>query len=44
MPLIDVTHDDTLGEERMRRLRELLPDVVAKAVDCPKNRGSGHRT
>lgn len=36
MPLIDVTHDDTLDEERLRRLRELLPDVVAEAVDCPE--------
>lgn len=37
MPLIDVTYDDTLDEQLLRRLRELLPDVVAEAVDCPED-------
>ena len=35
MPLIDVTYDGTVGEEVLRCLGELLPDVVSEAVDCP---------
>jgi hypothetical protein len=35
MPLIDVTHDDTIDEPLLRRLADLLPDVVAEALDCP---------
>jgi len=37
MPLVDVTYDDTIGEELLRRLGRLLPDVVAEAVDCPED-------
>jgi hypothetical protein len=36
MPLIDVTYDGTVGEDVLHRLIELLPDVVAEAVDCPE--------
>jgi hypothetical protein len=36
MPLIDVTSDATVDEKVPRRLGELLPDVVAEAVDCPE--------
>ena len=35
MPLIDVTYDGKVGEEVLRRLGELLPDVVGEAVECP---------
>ena len=31
MPLIDVTYDGTPDEEVLRRLGELLPDVVGEA-------------
>ena len=37
MPLIDVTYDGKVGEEVLRRLGELLPDVVGEAVECPEN-------
>jgi hypothetical protein len=36
MPLIDVTYDGTVSEEVLHRLREILPDTVAEAVDCPE--------
>jgi hypothetical protein len=36
MPLIDVTYDGTVGEDLLRRLGELLPDVVGEAVECPE--------
>jgi hypothetical protein len=36
MPLIDVTYDATVDEKVLHRLGELLPDVVAEAVDCPE--------
>lgn len=41
MPLIDVTYDVTVEEKVLRRLGELLPDVVAEAVDCPEEPWSG---
>jgi hypothetical protein len=36
MPLIDVTYGETVDEEVLHRLAELLPDAVAEAVDCPE--------
>jgi hypothetical protein len=36
VPLIDVTYDRALGERVLRELAELLPDIVAEAVDCPE--------
>ena len=41
MPLIDVTYDETVGEEVLRRLGELLPDVVGEAVECPEEPSAG---
>ncbi len=41
MPLIDVTYDGTVGEEVLRRLGELLPDVVGEAVECPEEPSTG---
>jgi hypothetical protein len=41
MPLIDVTHDDTLDEPLLRRLGDLLPDIVAEALDCPDDPSIG---
>jgi hypothetical protein len=36
VPLVDVIHDDTLNGQLLRRLGEVLPDMVAEAVDCPE--------
>jgi hypothetical protein len=36
VPLIDVTYDQAVGERVLRELAQLLPDVVAEAVDCPE--------
>ena len=41
MPLIDVTYDETVGEEVLRRLGELLPDVVGEAVECSEEPSAG---
>lgn len=41
VPLIDITYDQTVGDERLRRLGELLPDIVAEAVDCPEEPWAG---
>jgi len=34
--LVDVTYDDTLDEQLLRRLGDVLPDFIAEAVDCPE--------
>ena len=36
MPLVDVTYDAKIGEVSLRRLGEVLPDIVAEAVACPE--------
>lgn len=41
MPLVDVTYDDTVDEDVLRRLGELLPDIVAEAVSCPEEPWAG---
>ena len=41
MPLIDVTYDGKVGDEVLRRLGELLPDVVGEAVECPEEPSTG---
>jgi hypothetical protein len=41
MPLIDVTHDETLDEPLLRRLADVLPDVVAEALNCPEDPSIG---
>jgi hypothetical protein len=41
MPLIDVTYDGKVREEVLRRLGELLPDVVGDAVECPEEPSAG---
>ncbi len=41
VPLIDVTHDESVGEETLRRLAEVLPDLVSEAVECPEEPWTG---
>ena len=41
MPLVDVTYDSSIHEPGLRQLRELLPDVVAEAVDCTEESWTG---
>jgi hypothetical protein len=41
MPLIEVTYAGTVSEEVLRRLAELLPDVVSEAVECPEEPWTG---
>lgn len=41
VPLIDVTYDQSVGEDVLRQLGELLPDVVAEAVQCPEEPWTG---
>lgn len=41
MPLVDVTYDDTVGEDDLRRIGELLPNAVAEAVSCPEEPWTG---
>jgi len=36
MPLIDISFDATLTEPALRRLGQVLPDIVAEAVACPE--------
>jgi hypothetical protein len=41
MPLIDVTYDGNVDEKVLRRLGELLPDVVSEAIECPEEPWTG---
>ncbi len=41
MPLIDVTYDGSVGEEILRRLAEVLPDLVSETVDCEEEPWTG---
>jgi hypothetical protein len=41
MPLIDVTYGASLPEAVLRRLGEVLPDIVAEAVECPEEPWTG---
>ncbi len=36
VPIIEVTYDDTIREDELHRLLDLLPDVVAEGVACPE--------
>jgi hypothetical protein len=41
MPLIDVTYDRRVDEQVLRRLGDLLPEVVSEAVECPEEPWTG---
>jgi hypothetical protein len=41
MPFVEVVYDSTITESMLRRLAELLPDLVAEAVACPEEPNVG---
>jgi hypothetical protein len=41
LPLIDVTYDSSVSGDVLRRLGEVLPDIVSGAVDCPDDPWTG---
>jgi hypothetical protein len=41
VPLIDVTYKSTVAEPVLASLAELLPGVVAEAVECPEEPRTG---
>lgn len=41
VPLIDVTYDETVSASVLERLGEVLPAIVAEAVDCPEEPWTG---
>jgi len=36
VPLIDVTYDSSVSTDELRKLAEVLPNVVSEAIDCPE--------
>lgn len=36
VPLVDVTYDESIDEQRLRMLVHLLEDVVPRAIACPE--------
>lgn len=36
MPIVDVTHNSQVSEERLLRLAQTLPHAVSLAVECPE--------
>ncbi|HYN32932.1 MAG TPA: hypothetical protein VES40_09920 [Ilumatobacteraceae bacterium] len=41
MPLVDVRYSDDVSDDELRRLAQLLPDLIAEAVDCPEEPWTG---
>ena len=41
MPLVDVTYDSSIQAQALQQLREVLPEVIAEAVDCPEDPWTG---
>ena len=41
VPLIDITYTQTVDDEILRQLREVLPDFVSEAVECPEEPWAG---
>ena len=41
MPLVDVTYGRSVSDAELRRLADCLPDLVARAVDCPNEPWTG---
>jgi hypothetical protein len=41
VPFVEVVYDSTITEPMLRRLADLLPDLVAEAVACPEEPNVG---
>ena len=41
MPLGDVTYSRDVSDGELRRLAELLPNLITEAVDCPEEPWTG---
>lgn len=41
MPLVDVTYSGDVSDGELLRLAELLPALIAEAVDCPEEPWTG---
>ena len=41
MPLVDVMYSRDVSDDELRGLAQLLPDLVAEAVDCPEEPWTG---
>jgi hypothetical protein len=41
VPFVEVVYDSTITEAMLRKLTELLPDLVAEAVACPEEPNVG---
>ena len=41
MPLVDVTYHQSVPVSELRRLADLLPNLVAQAVECPEEPWTG---
>jgi hypothetical protein len=41
VPLIDVAYGQGIGEDALRQLAQLLPELVAEAVECPEEPWTG---
>jgi hypothetical protein len=41
VPFVEVVYDATIAEPALRQLADLLPDLVAEAVECPEEPVTG---
>ena len=41
VPVVDVTYSSDVSDGELQRLAELLPDLIAEAVDCPEEPWTG---
>ena len=41
VPVVDVTYSSDVSDGELQRLAELLPDLIAEAVDCPDEPWTG---
>ena len=41
VPLVDVNYSSDVSDGELQRLAELLPDLIAEAVDCPEEPWTG---
>jgi hypothetical protein len=41
VPLVDVMYSGEVSDDELRRRAQLLPDLIAEAVDCPEETWTG---